>query len=111
MSLALTLVEACVAPRHPDLSAVCRGFPGDEQSPSAARCITRSANCPGRMNHRCREHWKTARSIPTRTVIFADRHDVKLVPGGVFAKLLSCETIRVNSLHGQGILGARRAES
>jgi putative glutamine amidotransferase len=37
-------------------------------------------------------------------VIFADRHDVRLTPGGVFAKLLGAESIRVNSLHGQGIL-------
>jgi len=37
-------------------------------------------------------------------VIFADRHDVALVPGGAFATILGCEKIRVNSLHGQGIL-------
>jgi putative glutamine amidotransferase len=41
---------------------------------------------------------------PDMDVIFADRHDVRLKPGGVFAKLLGAETIRVNSLHGQGIL-------
>ena len=34
---------------------------------------------------------------------------LSLVSGGVFARLFGCETIRVNSLHGQGILepGAR----
>jgi putative glutamine amidotransferase len=37
-------------------------------------------------------------------VIFADRHEVALVPDGAFARILGCETIRVNSLHGQGIL-------
>jgi len=36
--------------------------------------------------------------------VLADRHDVNLVAGGAFATLLGCETIRVNSLHGQGIL-------
>ena len=41
---------------------------------------------------------------PDIEVIFADRHEVSLTPGGVFAKLLGAETIRVNSLHGQGIL-------
>src|SRR5262249_117187 len=41
---------------------------------------------------------------PDLEVIFADRHDVRLKPGGVFAKLLRAQTIRVNSLHGQGIL-------
>jgi putative glutamine amidotransferase len=37
-------------------------------------------------------------------VVFADRHDVDLTPGGAFARILGCEKIRVNSLHGQGIL-------
>ena len=36
-------------------------------------------------------------------VVFADRHEVKLIPDGAFAKILGCDTIRVNSLHGQGI--------
>ena len=42
-------------------------------------------------------------------MVYGDRHDVHLTPGGVFAKLFGSETIRVNSLHGQGILdpGAR----
>jgi putative glutamine amidotransferase len=46
---------------------------------------------------------------PDQTVIFADRHDVTLTPGGAFATILGREVIRVNSLHGQGILdpGAR----
>ena len=34
---------------------------------------------------------------------FADRHDVRLVSGGVFARLFDRETIRVYSLHGRGI--------
>ena len=37
-------------------------------------------------------------------MIYGERHEVRLVPGGVFATLLGQETIRVNSLHGQGIL-------
>jgi putative glutamine amidotransferase len=41
---------------------------------------------------------------PDPAVVFAERHDVSLVPGGVFAQILGCECIRVNSLHGQGIL-------
>ena len=44
------------------------------------------------------------KSHPDPTVVFADRHEVSLAPGGVFARLLGCETIRVNSLHGQAIL-------
>ena len=34
---------------------------------------------------------------------FADRHDVRLVSGGVFARLFDRETIRINPLHGQSI--------
>ena len=41
---------------------------------------------------------------PDPMVVFADRHDVNLLPGGAFARLLGCEKIRVNSLHGQAIL-------
>jgi len=36
--------------------------------------------------------------------VFADRHEVRLVADGVFARLFGCLTIRVNSLHGQAIL-------
>jgi putative glutamine amidotransferase len=63
---------------------------------------------PGRMNHRM-PRLENGEIHPDPNVIFADRHDVSLVSGGVFARLFGCETIRVNSLHGQGILepGAR----
>ena len=63
---------------------------------------------PGRINHRM-PRLPTGEIHPDPAVVFADRHDVKLVPGGAFATLLGRETIRVNSLHGQGILepGAR----
>ena len=57
---------------------------------------------PGRMNHRM-PRLENGEIHPDPTVVFADRHDVRLLPDGVFAKILGCETIRVNSLHGQGI--------
>jgi putative glutamine amidotransferase len=41
---------------------------------------------------------------PDPHVVFADRHEVRFRPDGVFAQLFGCATIRVNSLHGQGIL-------
>ena len=58
---------------------------------------------PGRMNHRM-PRLENGEIHPDPTVVFADRHDVALTPGGAFAKILGRETIRVNSLHGQGIL-------
>ena len=58
---------------------------------------------PGRMNHRA-PRLENGDLHPDPAVVFADRHDVRLIPGGVFARLFDRETIRVNSLHGQGIL-------
>ena len=37
-------------------------------------------------------------------IVLADRHEVRFVADGVFARLFGCLTIRVNSLHGQAIL-------
>jgi putative glutamine amidotransferase len=58
---------------------------------------------PGRMNHRM-PRLENGEIHPDPQVVFADRHEVRLVAEGFFAKLLGRETIRVNSLHGQGIL-------
>ena len=58
---------------------------------------------PGRINHRM-PRLPSGEIHPDQDVVYGDRHDVRLLPGGVFAKLLGQETIRVNSLHGQGIL-------
>jgi putative glutamine amidotransferase len=105
-ALALTLVEACVA-RGVPIFGVCRGF--QEMNVAFGGSLHHEIReLPGRMNHRM-PRLETGEIHPDPTVVFADRHDVKLVPGGAFAKLFGCETIRVNSLHGQGILqpGAR----
>ena len=58
---------------------------------------------PGRMNHRM-PRLENGELHPDPTVIFADRHDVSLKPDGVLARLLGRQQIRVNSLHGQGVL-------
>jgi putative glutamine amidotransferase len=58
---------------------------------------------PGRVNHRM-PRLENGEIHPDHEVVFGDRHDVHLTPGGKFAKLYGKETIRVNSLHGQGIL-------
>ena len=72
-------------------------------SPSAARCTPRSAKSPGRMNHRM-PRLENGEIHPDPTVVFADRHDVDADAGRRVRTLLGCEKIRVNSLHGQGIL-------
>jgi putative glutamine amidotransferase len=100
-ALALALVEACVA-RGVPLLGICRGF--QEMNVALGGTLhPEIRELPGRMNHRM-PRLPNGEIHPDLEVIFADRHDVRLTPGGVFAKLLGAETICVNSLHGQGIL-------
>jgi len=100
-ALALALVEACVARGIP-LFGVCRGL--QEMNVAYGGTLhPEIRELPGRINHRM-PRLPTGEIHPDPAVIFADRHDVKLVPGGAFATLLGRDTIRVNSLHGQGIL-------
>ena len=100
-ALALALVEACVARGIP-LFGVCRGL--QEMNVAYGGTLhPEIRELPGRINHRM-PRLPTGEIHPDPAVIFADRHDVKQVPGGAFATLLGRETIRVNSLHGQGIL-------
>jgi putative glutamine amidotransferase len=100
-ALALTLVEVCVA-RGVPIFGVCRGF--QEMNVAFGGSLhPEIRELPGRMNHRM-PRLESGEIHPDPAVIFADRHDVHLVPGGAFAKLFGKETIRVNSLHGQGIL-------
>src|SRR6266852_104739 len=99
--LALALSEACVARGIP-LFGICRGL--QEMNVAFGGSLhPEIRDLPGRMNHRM-PRLPNGEIHPDLEVIFADRHDVRLKPGGVFAKLLGAETIRVNSLHGQGIL-------
>src|SRR5450432_131215 len=100
-ALALALIEVCVAKGVP-IFGVCRGF--QEMNVAFGGSLhPEIRELPGRMNHRM-PRLENGEIHPYPKVIFADRHDVSLVPGGAFATLLGCETIRVNSLHGQGIL-------
>jgi putative glutamine amidotransferase len=100
-ALALALIEACVA-RGVPLFGICRGF--QEMNVAFGGSLhPEIRDLPGRMNHRM-PRLPNGEPHPDLAVIFADRHDIRLTPGGTFAKLLGCETIRVNSLHGQGIL-------
>jgi putative glutamine amidotransferase len=100
-ALALALVEACVA-RSVPIFGICRGL--QEMNVAFGGTLHPEVReLPGRMNHRM-PRLENGEIHPDPAVIFADRHDVKLVPGGAFATLLGRDTIRVNSLHGQAIL-------
>ena len=105
-TLALALIEACVA-RGVPLFGICRGF--QEMNVAFGGSLhPEIRELPGRMNHRM-PRLETGEVHPDPAVVFADRHEVRLTAGGAFARILGSETIRVNSLHGQGILelGAR----
>ncbi|MFM9848556.1 MAG: gamma-glutamyl-gamma-aminobutyrate hydrolase family protein [Hyphomicrobiaceae bacterium] len=100
-ALALALIEACVARAVP-LLGICRGFQ-EMNGAFGGSLHPEIRELPGRMNHRM-FRLETGEIHPDPNVVFADRHDVTLVRGGVFARMFGRETIRVNSLHGQGIL-------
>ena len=105
-AVALPLIRACVERGVPVLG-ICRGF--QEMNVAFGGSLhPEIRELPGRMNHRM-PRLENGEIHPDPGVIFADRHEVRLVPGGTFAAIFGRETIRVNSLHGQGILdpGAR----
>jgi len=99
--LALALVDACVT-RGVPLLGICRGL--QEMNVAFGGSLHPEVReLPGRMNHRM-PRLENGEIHPDQDVIFGDRHDVRLTSGGTFARLFGCDTIRVNSLHGQGIL-------
>ncbi len=98
--VALNLTKACVE-RGVPIFGVCRGF--QEMSVAFDSSLhPEIRDLPGRMNHRA-PRLESGEIHPDPEVVFADRHDVNLLSDGVFAQMLGRETIRVNSLHGQGI--------
>jgi putative glutamine amidotransferase len=99
--VALPLIQACVA-RGVPVFGICRGF--QEMNVAFGGTLhPEIRDLPGRMNHRM-PRLDTGEIHPDPTVVFADRHDVALTKGGAFATLYGRDTIRVNSLHGQGIV-------
>jgi putative glutamine amidotransferase len=100
-AVALPLVQACVAEGVP-IFGICRGF--QEMNVAYGGTLhPEIRDIPGRMNHRM-PRLENGEIHPDPTVIFADRHEVTLAPDGDFARILGRDRIRVNSLHGQGIL-------
>jgi len=100
-AVALPLIEACVAKGVPILG-VCRGLQ-EMNVVFGGTLHPEIRELPGRMNHRM-PRLENGDPHPDTELVFGDRHDVRLVADGVFARLYGRETIRVNSLHGQGIL-------
>ena len=98
--VALSVTQACVA-RGVPIFGICRGL--QEMVVAFGSTLhPEIRELPGRMNHRM-PRLENGEPHPDHTIVFADRHDVNLVPGGAFARILGKEVIRVNSLHGQGL--------
>ena len=100
-ALALQLVQVCVE-RGVPLLGICRGF--QEMNVAFGGSLhPEIRELPGRVNHRM-PRLENGEIHPDQEFIFSDRHEVRLIPDGAFARLMGKDTIRVNSLHGQGIL-------
>lgn len=100
-AVALAVTVACVTRGVPILG-ICRGL--QEMNVAFGGTLhPEIRELPGRVNHRM-PRLENGEIHPDTEYVFSDRHDVKLVSGGTFARLFGKETIRVNSLHGQGIL-------
>ncbi|MBI1260285.1 MAG: gamma-glutamyl-gamma-aminobutyrate hydrolase family protein [Rhizobiales bacterium] len=99
-ALTLELIRVCVDRAVPIFS-VCRGFQelnvafGGSLHPHIHEIPSDEGFAP-RFDHR------EDKEAPLEDQ-YAAAHDVMLTPGGVFEALLGQSTIRVNSLHGQGI--------
>lgn len=99
--LALDLVRVCVAEGVP-LLGLCRGF--QEMNVAFGGTLhPEIRELPGRMNHRMLR-MANGEMHPDPDMLFAERHDVHLTPGGVFAGIFGAQTVHVNSLHGQGVI-------
>jgi putative glutamine amidotransferase len=82
-ALALALIEAAVE-RGVPVFGLCRGF--QEMAVAFGGSLHHEIReLPGRMNHRM-PRLANGEVHPDPTVVFADRHDVTLVPGGAFAR-------------------------
>ena len=100
-AMALGLIEACVE-RGVPLFGICRGL--QEMNVAFGGSLhPEIRDIPGRMNHRM-PRLANGEIHPDPEVVFADLHEVTLAPQVAFASLLGKEKIKVNSLHGQGIL-------
>jgi putative glutamine amidotransferase len=100
-ALALELAQACVE-RGVPLLGICRGVQ-EINVAFGGSLHPEIRDLPGRLNHRM-PRLENGEVHPDIAYVFADRHEVQLTKGGTFAEMFGRETIRVNSLHGQGIL-------
>ena len=99
--LALNLSRVCLEKGVP-LFGICRGM--QEMNVAFGGSLhPEIRDLPGRINHRM-PRLENGEIHPDPEVVFADRHNVHLTESGEFERLYGKPSIRVNSLHGQGVL-------
>ena len=99
--LALNLSRICLEEGVP-LFGICRGM--QEMNVAFGGSLhPEIRDLPGRINHRM-PRLENGEIHPDPEVVFADRHNVHLTEAGEFERLYGKPSIRVNSLHGQGVL-------
>ena len=99
--LALNLSRVCLEKGVP-LFGICRGM--QEMNVAFGGSLhPEIRDLPGRINHRM-PRLENGEIHPDPEVVFADRHNVHLTESGEFERLYGKPSIRVNSLHGQGII-------
>lgn len=92
-AITLPLLRAALEAGLP-IFCICRGF--QELNVALGGTLhTHVHHQPERMDHRAPPGAYDERYLP--------RHPVKLVPGGIFARILGTTEIEVNSLHWQGV--------
>ncbi len=93
-AVVLPLIDTALK-RGVPLFAICRGL--QELNVAAGGSLVPEVHAlPGRDDHRAPEH-------DDADVRFAIRQDVSVQPGGLLEKIVGAGTLRVNSLHWQGI--------
>ncbi|HFB2048370.1 MAG: gamma-glutamyl-gamma-aminobutyrate hydrolase family protein [Hyphomicrobiaceae bacterium] len=99
-TVALALALACIERQVP-IFGICRGLQ-EINVAFGGTLHPEVSDLPGRLNHRA-PRLDNGKMHPDPKVIFGDRHDVILTPGGLFTKIVNKRKIRVNSLHCQAI--------
>jgi putative glutamine amidotransferase len=99
-ALTLDLIRACVTRAVP-LFCVCRGF--QELNVAFGGTLHQHLQeVPGEPGYAPRFDHRENKDDPLEKQ-YAPAHEVTFTPGGLFEKIVGERTVRVNSLHGQGI--------
>lgn len=92
--LTIPLIKAAIEKKMP-VFAICRGM--QELNVALGGSLHQKVQeLPGMMDHREDKY-------ANRQDQYKDAHDMHLTPGGLLSRLVDMETVRVNSLHGQGV--------